>query len=55
MFVANVNSLIYEISDFSTVFVNNGFCVMQQLFAKLKPHSVRCSFGEHSSHEQWQV
>lgn len=35
--MGNVNLLIYEISDFSNVFVNNGFCVMQQLLLSLNP------------------
>lgn len=36
-FLSTINELIYEISDFSGVFVNNGFCVMQQLLLSLNP------------------
>lgn len=36
-YVCNINGLIYEIGDFSSVFVNNGFCVMQQLLLSLNP------------------
>ena len=28
---------LYEIGDFSSVFVNNGFCVIQQLLLSLNP------------------
>lgn len=35
--VSHINELICEISDFSGVFVNNGFCVMQQLLLNLNP------------------
>lgn len=37
MFVSNINGLIDEISDFSGMLVNNGFCVMQQLLLSLNP------------------
>lgn len=37
MFVSYINGLIYEISDFSSVFVNNGVCVIQQLLLSLNP------------------
>lgn len=37
MFESNIYGLIYGISDFSYVFVNNRFCVMQQLLLSLNP------------------
>ena len=37
MYVSNINGLIYEISDFTSVLVNNGFCGMQQLLLSLNP------------------
>lgn len=51
MFESNINRLIYYISDFLfNGFVNNRFSDAAA-FAKLKPHSVRCSLGEHPLHE----